>query len=341
MEISNTKRPSMNSYRFTQHGSLDYLKQVQEPIPEPGPGQVRMRVLASSLNFRDLLLMKGTLHYGARLGAIPLSDAAGVIDAIGQDVQRFKVGDRVLNSFFPNWFGGPAHAGRAQYGIEQDGWLTQYKVVQADALCAMPAHLSFEAASCLPCAALTAWSALKGVGAGDTVLTQGTGGVSIFTLQLAKAMGACVVATTSSNEKFAQLQQLGADKIINYKNHPEWSALVRDYTNGKGVDRIVDVGGPVTIKESIKAIAIGGQVSLVGSLGKSTDTLDVMDLFFSQASYKAIGVGSRSDLEAMNRVICQHQIHPVIDQVFDFENAHDAYRHLQQGHRFGKTVIRH
>lgn len=331
----------MNSYRFTQYGSLDYLHKVQETMPEPGPGQVRVQVLASSLNFRDLLLMKGTLHYGTTLGAIPLSDAAGVIDAVGSGVRRFKEGDRVINSFFPNWFGGPAHAGREQYGIEHDGWLTQYKVVHAEALCAMPAHLSFEEAASLPCAALTAWSALEGLSAGDTVLTQGTGGVSVFALQLAKAMGADVIATTSSDEKCAQLLNLGADKVINYKSSPEWSRIARDYTNGTGVNRIVDVGGPVTIAQSIQAIAVGGQVSLVGSLGNSADKLDVMDLFFSQATYKAIGVGSRSDLEAMNRVISQHQIHPVIDQIFDFENVHDAYRHLQQRSRFGKTVIHH
>ncbi|MBY6346232.1 NAD(P)-dependent alcohol dehydrogenase [Providencia rettgeri] len=331
----------MNSYRFTQYGRLDYLHLVHEPIPEPGPGQVRVQIQATSLNFRDLLMMKGTLHYGTRQGAIPLSDASGVIDAIGPEVHRFKVGDRVINSFFPNWFGGPAYAGREQYGIEHDGWLTQYKVVQAEALSPMPAHLSFEEAATLPCAALTAWSALKGIHAGDTVLTQGAGGVSIFAIQLAKAMGARVIASTSSDDKLNKLRHLGADKVFNYKDEPEWSQLVHDYTNGKGVDRIVDVGGPVTIAQSIKAIAVGGQVSLVGSLGTSKQPLDVMDLVFSQASYKAIGVGSRSDLEMMNRLISQHHIHPVIDRVFAFANAHDAYRYLQQRHRFGKTVIHH
>ncbi|EEC02757.1 zinc-binding dehydrogenase, putative, partial [Ixodes scapularis] len=313
---------NMNSYRFMQYGSLDYLELRQEPIPEPGPGQVRVQIMASSLNFRDLLVMKDTLRYPSTPGAIPLSDAAGVIDALGPGVQRFKLGDQ-------------------QYGIEHDGWLTQYKVVSAEALSLMPAHLSFEEAATLPCAALTAWSALEGTNAGDTVLTQGAGGVSTFVIQLAKAMGAHVISSTSSDDKFDKLLQLGADKVFNYKDTPEWSELVRHYTHGEGANRIVDVGGPVTIAQSIKAVAVGGQVSLVGSLGKSVESLDVMDLVFSQASYKAIGVGSRSDLEAMNRVISQHRIHPVIDQVFDFKNAHEAYRYLQQRHRFGKIVIHH
>ncbi|QCP81059.1 NAD(P)-dependent alcohol dehydrogenase [Alcaligenes faecalis] len=331
----------MDTYRFTQYGSLDYLVRGQEPLPEPGPGQVRVQVMASSLNFRDLLVMKGTLRYPTTPGAVPLSDAAGIIDALGPGVQRFKLGDRVINSFFPNWFGGPAYAGREQYGVEHDGWLTQYKVVSAEALSPMPAHLSFEEAATLPCAALTAWSALAGINAGDTVLTQGAGGVSIFAIQLAKAMGAYVISSTSSDNKFDKLLQLGADQVFNYKDTPEWSELVRDYTHGEGANRIVDVGGPVTIAQSIKAIAVGGQVSLIGSLGKSVPSLDVMDLVFSQASYKAIGVGSRSDLETMNRVISQHRIHPVIDRVFDFNNAHEAYRYLQQRDRFGKIVIHH
>ena len=330
----------MRAYRLFQYG-IESLHLVQEHLLEPGPGQVRVKVCASSLNFRDILIMKGKLHYGSPLGHIPLSDASGVIEAIGPDVRRFKIGDRVINSFFPDWFGGQAQINRTQYGIEHDGWLCEYKIVQAEALSAMPAHLSFEEAATLPCAALTAWTALAGINAGDTVLTQGTGGVSIFAIQFAKTMGATVIATTSTQAKLDRLRNVGADQVINYRQNPEWALLARHYTNGQGVNRIVEVGGPLTIAQSIKAIALGGQVSLIGSLGKSPEKIDVMDLFFSQATYQAIGVGSRSDLEDMNRLISQHQLRPIIDRVFDFEDAPAAYDYFLRQDKFGKVVIRH
>lgn len=331
----------MQVYRIDEFGSLDGLRMRKENAPEVGPGQVLVRVRASSLNFRDLLIVQGLLPYGPVAGRVPNSDGAGEIEAVGERVRRFKVGDRVINTFFPNWFGGRKPRHREQYMVEHDGWLTEYQVASAEALSLLPDHLSFEEASTLPCAAVTAWSALSGVGPGDTVVTLGTGGVSIFAIQLAKILGARVIATTSTNDKFDKLRQIGADELINYKETPEWGQAVRDLTGGAGADRIVEVGGPATIAQSVHAVTDGGQVSLVGALGNMGGEIGVMKLFFSQATYRAIGVGSRGDLEEMNRAISLHKLHPVIDRVFDFGEARAAYEHLASRNVFGKVVIRH
>lgn len=226
----------MKVYRFDTFGSLDGLRLHEEAIPEVGPGQVLVRARASSLNFRDLLIANNAYPFGAVEGRIPNSDGAGEIEAVGEGVSRFKVGDRVLTTFFPNWLGGRIPVKREHYMGEHDGWLAEYRVVNAEILSLLPDHLSFEEGSTLPCAALTAWQALAGVGPGDTVLTLGTGGVSIFAVQIAKLLGARVIATTSSNDKFDRLKQLGADELINYKDTPEWSGAVRDLTGGVGAE---------------------------------------------------------------------------------------------------------
>ena len=332
----------MKSYRIDELGSLDGLRPHEDDVPRIGRGQVLVRVRASSLNFRDLMIVRGLYPFGPVTGRIAGSDGAGEIEAVGEGVTRFKVGDRVISNFFPNWIGGPLPANLEHHQIQHEGYLTEYRAIDAELLAAMPDHLTFEEASTLPCAALTAWSALSGVEPGDTVLTLGTGGVSIFAVQLAKAFGARVIATTSSTDKFEKLKALGADDLIDYKDTPEWHQAVRDLTDGRGVDRIVEVGGPATIARSIKAVAQGGQVSLVGMLGgMEGGEIDIMQLFFSQATYRPIAVGSRSDLEAMNRTIANRKIKPVIDRVFAFDEVPAALQHLDGRNVFGKVVIRH
>ncbi|CDZ30918.1 NAD(P)-dependent alcohol dehydrogenase [Neorhizobium galegae] len=330
----------MKVYRHTQLGDMSTLKVREEALRSVGFGQVLVRVQASSLNFRDLIIAQGHYPFGIVENHVPLSDGAGVIEAVGDGVRRFAVGDRVMSSFFPDWFGGPIPAHREQYQNEHDGWLTEYRLTSAEALTTVPDHLTFEEASALPCAALTGWSAVSGVGPGDTVLTLGTGGVSLSAIQFAKALGARVIATTSSSDKFEKLTALGADALINYRETPDWHRAVRDLTGGLGADRIVEVGGPATIAQSVRSIREGGQVSIVGALGMKGEAIDIMKLFFSQATYKVISVGNRSDLEEMNRAVAAHQIRPVIDSVFAFEDAHSAYERLGSRNVFGKVVIR-
>ena len=331
----------MQVYRLTSLGGLDSLIATEQETPSPGAGEVLVRVRASSLNFRDLLIINGVYPIPVPPGRVPLSDAAGEIAAVGAGVARFKVGDRVINSFFPNWFGGSFNQMPDQYVAHRDGWLTEYKVVSAEALVSMPEQLTFEEAASLPCAAVTAWSALAGTGSGDTVLTEGTGGVSLFAVQLAKAMGARVIATTSSPEKARRLTELGADHVIDYRALPEWGDQVRTLTGGRGVDRVVEVGGPDTMVQSVKAVACGGQVSMVGVLGGAAGGLDFMTMFMSQATFRPIAIGSRRDLEDVVRVVQQHGIRPVIDSVFAFDDAAAALRHFAGRQLFGKVVIRH
>jgi NADPH:quinone reductase-like Zn-dependent oxidoreductase len=239
--------PKMRAYQLDRLGSLDGLVLVERDIPSPGAGEVLVQVRASSLNFRDMMILNGGYPMPIPPGRVPLSDGAGEVIAVGADVTRFKTGDRVINSFFPNWFGGAFNAMPEQYVVDHDGWLTEYKVVSAEAVVSMPEYLTFEEAATLPCVAVTAWSALSGVRAGETVLTQGAGGVSLFAVQLAKALGARVIATTSNPENSARLRELGADEVIDSRDSRDWGDLVRALTGGRGVDRVVEVGGPGTL----------------------------------------------------------------------------------------------
>lgn len=331
----------MRAYHFEQLGKLDGLVVSEHEIPSPGVGEVLVRVRASSINFRDLVIANGWYSPPVSLGRVPLSDAAGEVEAIGTGVTRFNVGDRVINAFFPNWFGGTFNVMPQQWVVDHDGWLTEYKVVNAEALLLMPHYLSFEEASTLPCAGVTAWSALAGVGAGDTVLTEGTGGVSLFAVQLAKALGARVIATTSSPEKAERLRRLGADHVIDYRATKDWGKQARALTDGRGVDRVVEVGGANTLAQSVQAIAYGGQISLVGILAGVEGGIDFMTMFTTHATFKAIATGSRRDQEDLNRVLAQHQMRPVIDSVFAFDDALAALSYFADRQLFGKVVIRH
>lgn len=333
--------PKMRAYQLDRLGSLDGLVLVEQDIPSPGAGEVLVQVRASSLNFRDKIILDGWYPAPVPPGRVPLSDAAGDVVAVGAGVTRFKTGDRVINSFFPNWFGGSFNAMPEAYVVDRDGWLTEYKVISVEALVSMPEHLTFEEAATLPCAAVTAWSALSGVKAGQTVLTQGMGGVSVFAVQLAKAFGARVIATTSSPEKALRLRELGADEVIDYRTSLDWADQVRALTGGRGVDRVVEVGGPDTLARSVKAVAYGGQISLVGVLGGAEGSVDFMTMFLSQATFQPIVVGSRRDLEDLCRTMEQHEIRPVIDSVFSFDEAKAGWSHYADRKVTGKVVISH
>jgi NADPH:quinone reductase-like Zn-dependent oxidoreductase len=331
----------MRTYQLEQLGSLDGLVLAERDIPSPAVGEVLVRVRASSLNFRDLMILNGTYPAPVPPGRVPLSDGAGEVIAVGANVTRFKVGDQVINSFFPNWFGGTLNVMHEQWVVHHDGWLTEYKAVSAEALVAMPEYLTFEEAATLPCVAVTAWSALSGVRAGDTVLTQGSGGVSLFALQLAVALGARVIATTTNPESAQRLRELGADEVVDTRDTPVWGDKVRALTGGRGVDRVVEVGGPGTLAQSTKAVAYGGQVSLVGALAAAEGGMDYMSMFLSQARFQPIATGSRRDLEDLCRVMEQHNIRPVIDSVFSFDDAKAGWSHYAGRKVTGKVVIRH
>ncbi|MHA7847490.1 zinc-dependent alcohol dehydrogenase family protein [Serratia sp. D1N4] len=336
----------MQSYRFEQFGNLDHLALHQEDMPVPQAREVLVRVRATSLNYRDLAIIKGQYTLPSSPGNIPLSDAAGEVIQVGERVERFKVGDRVVNSFTPRWFGGDFQASARDelYGSDRDGWLTEYKVVSEESLLSLPDYLSFEQGATLPCAAVTAWAALNGdrpIKAGDTVLTLGSGGVSMFAIQLAKAMGAKVIATTSSEAKAAQLKALGADEVISYVQHPEWSQEVLRLTAGKGVNRVIEVGGPGTLNQSILSICIGGELALIGFVAQDAVAIDFFSLFKSTARFRVISVGSRDDFEQMNRAFTQHKIMPVIDSVFPFAEAKRAWQRFDSRQHVGKIVISH
>jgi NADPH:quinone reductase-like Zn-dependent oxidoreductase len=306
-----------------------------------------MRVRATSLNYRGLMVLKGGGRGPTKLGVVPLSDGAGEVAAVGDGVTRVKLGDRTAGCFHPRWFGGPI---RADYltdrlGTNLDGVLAEYAVLSGEALVHVPSHLSFEEAATLPCAAVTAWVALTGhrkVTAGDTVLTPGSGGVSVFALQFARLLGARVIATTSTHEKAEQLKALGASEVINYVETPDWDVKARELTAGRGVDCVVEIGGPGAIAMSLGALAVGGHVSLVGAnLSPSGTGLDPLLLTGRGITVGAISVGSRADFEAMNGAITMRRLRPVIERTFGFAEAKEAYRYFEGRGHFGKVVIAH
>ena len=332
----------MRAYRL-QAAGIDGLAEVELPMPKPGPRQVLVKVAACSLNFRDLAIALGTYRMPTKHNLVPLSDGAGEVVEVGTGVTRVKAGDRVAGCFFQRWFGGPpaadTHASALGGGL--DGMLTQYVVLEQDGVVALPAHLSFEEAATLPCAAVTAWHALAEharIVAGQTVLVQGTGGVSIFALQLARLMGAQVIVTSSSEQKLARAKALGAAHGVNYKATPEWDKAVVELTGG-GVDHVVEVGGPGTLARSLRAIRVGGKITMIGVLSGAAE-INPMLIFSRRANVQGISVGSTQMFEAMNRAIAASGLKPIIDKVFTFGETPAAYRHLQSAQHFGKVVIR-
>jgi NADPH:quinone reductase-like Zn-dependent oxidoreductase len=334
----------VKAYRLHHFGGPDGWKLEDLPSPIPGPGQVLIRTRAVSLNFRDLLLAKGHYNPKLRMPVIPVSDGAGEVAATGAGATRFRPGDRVAACFMPRWVDGllDETKARSALGAESDGMLAEECVVNEEGVVPIPGHLSFEEAATLPCAGVTAWNALVTSGAvkpGDTVLVQGTGGVSIFALQFAHLAGARVIATSSQDKKLERVKQLGASDGINYKTTPHWDKKVRELTGGRGADQIVEVGGAGTLASSLRAVRLGGYIALIGVLS-GTGEVNPLPVLMKGVRLQGIFVGSRAMFEAMNRAIDVNQLRPVIDRVFPFEQAQAALAHLESGAHFGKVVIR-
>lgn len=334
----------MKTYRLEKTGSLDHLSLNQEPDPSPGSQEVVIRVHANALNYRDLMVMRGAYRVPPRARVIPLSDGAGEIVAVGAEVKRLRVGDRVAGAFFQGWMGGHIAAEHlsTDLGGSIDGMLSEYVVLNQQGVVKIPTHLSFEEAATLPCAAVTAWCCLtdqRPLMPGDTVLTLGSGGVSVFGIQLARMFGARVIATTSSDAKAEKLRSLGAHEVINYATHPAWDQEVMRLTGRRGADFVIEVGGPGTLACSLKSAAIGGHVVQVGVLGGVGQQLDPVLFRGRSITTRSITVGSRQSFEAMLRAIEINEMRPFIDQVFAFEDAKFAYQHLEDQKHFGKVVI--
>jgi NADPH:quinone reductase-like Zn-dependent oxidoreductase len=326
--------------------SLEGLRRCERPDPVPQPSQILVRIQAVALNFRDLLIPRG--HYmGGTVAAntIPLSDGAGEVVAVGSAVSRFRVGDRVAGTFFRGWIDGkPPNGPLISLGAPPaDGMLAELVVLDQQDAVAVPAHLSAAGAATLPCAAVTAWRTLVDIGRvapGETVLVQGTGGVSMFGLQFALLAGARVLVTSSSDEKLAHAKALGADGCINYRTHPEWEHEVLKLTGGRGADLVLDVGGSGTLARSVGSVAVGGRVGMIGVLTGVGAAGSPYGLLGKQASMHGVFVGSRGHFERMNAAISAHRLQPIIDREFGFDDAPAAYRHLESGAHFGKVVIR-
>lgn len=320
----------------------DRLELVERPVPAPGPGQVLVRLRASSLNYRDLLIRKSPT---ARRPLVPLSDGAGEVVEVGAGVQAWKPGDRVAGNFFQGWVDGPqsAETNATALGGSIDGVLAEYACFEEGGLVRIPEHLSFEEAATLPCAALTAWNGLfewGGLKAGETVLAQGTGGVSIFALQFAKAAGARVILSSSSDAKLARGRALGADELINYRSTPDWASRALELQPG-GVHHILEVGGEATMPDAIRATRPGGHITQVGLLSGAKPDLKATEKAAPDHHFFPVYVGSTRMFQRMNAFIAQHGIRPVIDRVFRLEEAAEAYSHLESGNHFGKLVIQH
>ena len=332
----------MKVWQVAREWSIDGMELVDRPEPEPGPGQIVVRMHAASLNYRDLLTVQG--QGGAyKLPLIPFSDGAGEIAAVGQGVSRVAVGDRVCPMFFQSWFDGePSASGRRlALGGTRPGVLQELLVLDAEGVTRIPDHLSFAEAATLPCAALTAWRALfdeAHLRPGQTVLVQGTGGVSIFALQFAKLAGATVIVTSSSDEKLERAKALGADHTINYRTVAEWGKAAADWTGG-GVDHIVEVGGKDTFQQSIEAARVGGTILVIGVLSGFAQQISIPSLFSKNLHVIGLSVGSRRMFENMASAIGHNRLKPVIDRTLDFSEVPDALRLMQQAGHFGKIAI--
>lgn len=323
---------------------LDRVHIRRKAKPEPRAGEVLVRMHAASLNFRDYLVATGRYNPKLPLPRVLLSDGAGEVVAVGEGVSRFQPGDRVAASFHQTWIDGEyeeAH-GKSSLGGAIDGVLADFVVFHESGLVAVPAHLSYQEAATLPCAAVTAWNALVSQGrlkAGDSVLVLGTGGVSMFALQFAKLNGARVIVTSSSDEKLARARALGADETVNYKQVPEWDRAARQLTGNIGVDHVMEVGGAGTLARSLKAVRAHGRVSLIGVLDGIAGELNIAPIFHKHLTVQGIYVGSRAMFEDMNRAIALHQLYPVIDRVYGMEQIQDALRHLESASHVGKIVV--
>ncbi len=324
---------------------LDKLHVEQEELAEPGPGQIHVRFHAASLNYRDLMVATGQYNPKMELPRVLGSDAAGEVVHVGKGVTELKAGDRVASLFFQSWQAGEITQGdgKSALGGAIDGVFASDRILPATGVIKVPATLSFEQAATLPCAAVTAWNALVEKGklhAGQTVLILGTGGVSLFGLQLAKAHGARVILTSSSDEKLVRGRELGADETINYNTTPEWDGEVLRLTGKRGVDHVVEVGGAGTLPRSFNAVRVGGHVHLIGLLSEPGKGVDVMTVLRKSLHFNGIYVGSREMFSRLNDALAANRIQPVVDKTFPLAEARAAFEHMQSGNHFGKIVLK-
>jgi NADPH:quinone reductase-like Zn-dependent oxidoreductase len=327
-----------------QSFGIDKLALVDLPQPRPGRGEVLVKVHAVSLNYRDLLMVRG--HYNPKMAVprIPCSDGAGEVVAVGEEVTSTSPGQRVAGIFMQHWLDGPptAESSRGALGGDIDGMLAEYVVLPQNGVVPIPEHLSYSEAATLPCAGVTAWNALENaaqVKPGDVVMIQGTGGVSIFALQFAKVVGATVLGTSSSDEKLERAKAMGLDAGLNYRQSPDWAKWVLKETGNRGADLIVEVGGAGTFAQSLQAVRFGGTVAQIGVLSPSEQPLPIAPILHRQVRIHGVYVGSRAHFEAMNRAITANRMRPVVDRIFAFGEARDALNALQEAHHFGKIVI--
>lgn len=332
----------MRRYTIRPGSGPEGLQIEEVPIPSPGRKQVLVRMRAASLNFRDLMIARGQYPGGTAAGVVPLSDGAGEVVALGEDCSRFAPGDRVAGIFMQSWLGGRIVDTDLDtaLGGAIDGVLTEYRLFDESGLVRLPQHLSFEEGATLPCAAVTAWNALFGLRRllpGEVVLTLGTGGVSTFAIQFARAAGARVIATSSDDGKLERARELGATDTVNYRTTPDWETRVRQLTDGRGVDLVVETGGPGTLQRSIAATAREGVVHMIGVL--SMGQIDPLPILTAGVLVRGIMVGSREMFEAMNAAMTSRFIHPSIDRVFHFDEALAAYSYLASASHVGKIVV--
>lgn len=334
----------MKTWQITGTDGLASLKHIELPDPRPGPGEVLLRIKAVSLNYRDYMNVMGIKGVTGPVPRVPCSDGAGEVAALGDGVAAWKPGDRVVSPFMPTWLDGgftQAHASQALGGAV-DGLLREFAVLPAASLLPIPDYLSFEEAATLPCAAVTAWDALMTRGdlkSGETVLVLGTGGVSVFALQIAKLKGARVLAITSSDDKAKRLLALGADAVLNYKIDPDWDKWAVEQTGGLGVDRVVEIGGSDTLNRSLKATRFGGHIALIGVLTGISGDIQTVQILRKGIRLDGIYVGSRTMFSDMLAAFAEAKLNPVIDSTFPFEQAPDAFRRIESGRHFGKVVV--
>jgi NADPH:quinone reductase-like Zn-dependent oxidoreductase len=334
----------MNAWEIRTDGGIDALAATERPRPQPGPRELVVRVRAVALNYRDLLHVLGYADRD-KWPLVPCSDGAGEVVAVGRDVTRFRVGDRVAGTFFQGWRSGPitAEAMETALGGRVQGMLAEHALLREEGAIEVLPGWSFEQAATLPCAALTAWNALVAQGklaSGESVLVLGTGGVSLFALQIARMHGARVILTSSSDEKLARAKGLGAHDTINYRAHPDWEKRVLELTGGRGVDHVVEVGGAGTLEKSCVAARYGGNVWLIGVLTGFAATVNPMMVLQKSLRVQGIYVGNAEMFGAMNAAFAANRLEPVIDASFAFKDAPDAFRAMQAAGHFGKLVIR-
>ena len=335
----------MKAYEIKTFG-IDELSMSVRPMPAAGDSEVVVKLHAASLNYRDVMVVSGTYNPRMKLPAIPFSDGAGEIVEVGSGVTKWKVGDRVMPIFAQRWFDGDSSEEKRRTslgaGAQWDGVMREYGAFDQESVVAIPDHLSYVEAATLPCSALTAWNALFVSGKvrpGESVVTLGTGGVSIFALQMAKLAGARVIATSSSDEKIERLEQLGADETINYKKREDWDVAIRELTGKNGADHVIEVGGAGTLAKSINAVRIGGHVALIGALTGPAG-FNPTAVFMKAIRLQGIFVGSREMFLDLNKAVNTAKLEPVIDRVFAFDEVREALRYMESGAHFGKIVVK-